>query len=289
MVAIRIALAQFESSVEVEKNREKLVAAVEEAGARGANLVAFHELATTSYFCYDDERTEHFDLAEAIPGPSTDVMVDAAKRTGVSIVLPMYERDGSARFNTVVYIEPDVGIVAKYRKTHVPITTPEDGQKGADEAFYFSAGDTGFAVCEVPTGVRAGSLICFDRHFPEGARAYALQGVHVIFVPTASYRGFIVKELWEAELQTMAFQNGVYVAGINKVGEVVGDGVPEGARYPGRSLLIDPEGRIVAQADDQEGLLVVDLDTALCDRSREGALRFLERRRPSMYSSIASS
>lgn len=289
MTSTRVAIAQFESTAEVEANRAKMVSLVEEAAANGAKLVMFHELATTDYFCYDDEETGHFALAEPVPGPSTDALLEAARKTGTAVLLPLYEADGESRFNTVVYLDPQRGITGKYRKTHIPVLGTTNGQKGADEGFYFSAGDTGFVLPDPIAGVSTGSMICYDRHFPESGRSYALQGAHLIFVPTASYRDSIIKEIWKAELQTFAFQNSIYVAGVNKIGPVLGNGVLSGSRYPGGSIIFSPEGRVLAECGDGEEIAYAEVDSEYCEKVRSGAMNFFNARRPEMYGSLATS
>ncbi|MDI2098651.1 carbon-nitrogen hydrolase family protein [Ruicaihuangia caeni] len=289
MVTTRIAVAQFESTAEVQANRDKMVALTKEAAAGGADLVMFHELATTDYFCYDDEESKHFALAEPVPGPSTDALLEAARSTGVAVLLPLYEVDAATRYNTVVYLDPERGILGKYRKTHIPVLGATNGQKGANEGFYFDAGDTGFVLPGPIAGLSTGSAICYDRHFPESGRAYAMQGAHLLFVPTASYRDSIIKEIWKAELQTFAFQNSIYVAGVNKIGPVLGDGVKPGSRYPGGSVIFSPEGRVLAECGDGEEIAYADVDAEHCERVRAGAMNFLNARQPQHYGLLVSS
>ncbi|GAA3934663.1 carbon-nitrogen hydrolase family protein [Microbacterium soli] len=288
MPSTRIAIAQFESTAAVEANRAKMVSIVEEAAANGAKLVLFHELATTDYFCYDDGDTDHFALAETVPGPSTDALLDAVRRTGAAVLLPLYELDGDTRYNTVVYLDPERGITGKYRKTHIPVLGDTNGQKGADEGFYFSGGDTGFVLPDPIAGISTGSVICYDRHFPECGRAYALQGAQMLFVPTASYRDSIIREIWRSELQVYAFQNSIYVAGVNKVGPVLGDGVVPGSRYPGQSVVFDPRGQVLVECGDGEEIAYADVDPEFCDSVRGGAMNFFGARRPEMYASLAA-
>lgn len=288
MATTRIAVAQFESTAEVQANREKMVALTEQAAAAGAKLIMFHELATTDYFCYDDEETEHFKLAEPVPGPSTDALLDAAKRTGTAVLLPLYESDGDTRYNTVVYLDPERGVTGKYHKTHVPVLGATNGQKGANEGFYFAAGDTGFVLPDPLAGISIGTAICYDRHFPESGRAYALQGAHLLFVPTASYRESIIKEMWRTELKAYAYQNSVYVAGVNKVGPVLGTGVKAGSRYPGGSVVFSPEGQLLAECGDGEEIAYADIDPEHCEQVRGGAMNFLKARRPEMYGALTT-
>jgi beta-ureidopropionase len=282
-VAVKIACAQFVSSDDKEESLQRIEAKIAEAAAEGAQLVAFHELATTSYFCFDRD-PKYFSLAEPIPGPSTERVAKAAEKHGIHVMFPLYEQEGETRWNTATLIEPGKGVAGIYRKSHVPTSRAHSsGQKGADEAFFFDAGNTGFNVWESSLGLRIGVLICYDRHFPEGARSYGLQDVDLIFAPTASYRRFIIETLWEAELQSIAFQQGCYVAGINKVGPVYG---AEGDNaFPGRSVIIDAEGKILARADDQEGLVMAEVDHDLAVKARE-TLRFMQYRRPDFYGAL---
>lgn len=282
----RIAIPQFVSSADPAVNRAKLVSLVEAAATAGADLIAFHELATTDYFCYDDRHTEHFALAEPVPGPSTRAVAAAAHDAGVSVILPLYEQGDGLRFNTVVYIDADTGIVGKYRKSHVPVLGTMAGQKGANEGFYFSPGTTGFVVPPLLAGLSVGTLVCYDRHFPEAGRAYVLAGVDVIFVPTASYRAAIVDEMWLTELQTLAFQNCVYVVGINKIGAVHGEGVDADARYPGKSAAYDPHGHLLTQLGSSETIGYVDVDSEVRKHTQSGAFSVLAARRPELYGSL---
>lgn len=281
-----IAIAQFESSRQVSENRDKLLSLTQKAAGGGARLVLFHEIANAHYFCYDNEEADHFDLAESIPGPTTTALVEAARQLDVSVLLPIYEAAGTERFNTVVYVDPKAGITGKYRKTHVPSMGDYGGQRGGDESFYFSAGDTGYALPPPIEGISAGTLICYDRHFPEGGRSYALQGAHLIFVPTASYRGHFMRELWKAELQTMAFQNSIYVAGVNKIGQVLGEAAEPDARYPGVSVVVNPEGKIIAACGAGEEIAYAEVDTEFCEQVRHGPVGHMKSRRPEYYGAL---
>ena len=282
-MTIKVAMAQFASIDEVEANLTKIETTVGAAAALGAKLVAFHELATTNYFCFEHRNTKKFEQAEPIPGPSTDRICKAAADHGIHVIFPLYERANGIRYNTAAMIEPGEGVVGIYRKSCVPASRAHGKEGGAEENFYFSPGDTGYSVWETSLGLRIGILICYDRHHPEGQRAYGLQAADIVFVPTATYREFVTGVLWEAELQAMAFQNSYYVVGINKVGPVVA--VEGKKRYPGRSLVVDPEGVIIERADDQEGLIVTDIDPAKPKQVRQ-VLRFFEYRRPDLYGSV---
>jgi N-carbamoylputrescine amidase len=278
-MSVKVALAQFVGVEDRERNLQRIEELMAQAADQGAKLVAFHELSTTVYWCYlRDDR--YFDWAEPIPGASTDRVSEAAEKHGLHVVFPLFERAGQQTFNTAALIEPGKGVVQRYRKSHVPTSRQYADQRGGEESYYFTPGDTGFKVWKTDLGLNVGLLICYDRHFPEGARAYGLQDAHVVFVPTASYRKFIMGQLWELELQAMAWQNTYYVAGINKTGPVYGESSDH--VYPGRSVVVDPEGTIVARAAGEEGLITAEIDPASVDKTRE-YLRFYEYRRPELY------
>ncbi|HZC99595.1 MAG TPA: nitrilase-related carbon-nitrogen hydrolase [Actinomycetes bacterium] len=278
-MSVKVALAQFVGVEDRARNLQRIEELMARAADEGAKLVAFHELSTTVYWCYlRDDR--YFHWAEPIPGPSTDRVSKAAVKYGLHVVFPLFERAGEQTFNTAALIEPARGVVQLYRKSHVPTSRQYADQRGGEESYYFTPGDTGFKIWKTDLGLNVGLLICYDRHFPEGARSYGLQDAHVVFVPTASYRKFIMEELWELELQAMAWQNTYYVAGINKTGPVYGES-PDHV-YPGRSVVADPEGKIVARAGDEEGVITAEIDPARVDKTRE-YLRFYEYRRPELY------
>jgi N-carbamoylputrescine amidase len=281
-VTVRVALAQFAGVEDRSTNLARVEALIAEAADAGARIVAFHELATTPYFCYGRD-PKYLDWAEPVPGESTDRVSAAADEHGVHVLFPLYERDGDSTFNTAALIAPGEGVVGTYRKSHVPKSGDVADERGGDEDYYFQPGDTGFNVWSTPLGLKIGVLTCYDRHFPEAARAYGLQGANLIFVPTASYRKFIIETMWETELQTMAWQNTFYVAGINKVGPLY-QGDPSKA-YPGRSVIVSPGGEILARAGDQEGIITADVDPDAVDESRKH-LRFYEYRRPELYSLV---
>jgi beta-ureidopropionase len=284
VAAIKVALGQFASTDDVDENLARLEAQIAEAAAAGAKLIAFHELSTTTYFCFEDRNASRFDLAETIPGPSTERIEKAAAANDMHVVFPLYEKVGDVRYNTAALIDPAEGLQMIYRKSHVPTSRARQGQRGADEAWYFSPGDTGFNVWETSLGLNVGIVICYDRHFPEGPRTLGIKGAHIVFVPTASYRKFVIETMWEPGLQSTAWSNTMFVAGINKVGPLTGPGV-EG-QYPGRSVFFDPEGIRLAVADDQEGILYADVDPSYVEDSRT-ALNFYHYRRPDLYGTIA--
>lgn len=283
-MSVKVGVAQFSSVDDVDSNVARIESSIADAAEQGIQLIAFHELATTDYFCFESRNTERFKLAEPIPGPSTERVAKVADKYDMHVIFPLYEQVGDARYNTAAYIEPGRGVVGTYRKTHVPASRAREHERGAEENFYFSPSDKGFEVWDSPLGIRIGVLICYDRHHAEGQRTYGLLDTDLLVVPTASYRKFIIEVLWEAELVSAAFQNSYYIAGINKVGPVVGiDG--EQRSYPGRSLIIDPEGVVLARADDQEGIVSAEIDPGKPKQVRE-VLRFFEYRRPDLYGKL---
>ncbi len=283
MTAVKVALAQFSGTEGVDENLAKIEEQMAEAANNGAQLIAFHELATTTYFCFEDQNQDRFQLAEQIPGPSTDRIAEAAKAHGIHVMFPLYESADGVRYNTAAMISPAAGLEMIYRKSHVPTSKPRKGQQGADEAWYFSPGDTGFNVWETSLGLNVGVVICYDRHFPEGPRTYGLKGAHLIFAPTASYRKFVIETMWEPTLQATAWSNTLYVAGINKVGPVTHPAID--AMYPGRSVMFDPEGVRLGIADDQEGISYFDVDPSYVEECRT-ALNFYNYRRPDLYGAL---
>jgi N-carbamoylputrescine amidase len=283
-MTVKVALAQFASEDTVEGNVSRMETLIRQAAAEGAKLIAFHELATTHYFCFKERDESWLEFAEPVPGPTTDRIQKVVEETGCSAVIPLYELEDGVQYNTAVLIEPGVGIVGKYQKSHVPASKARGEQGGAEENWYFKPGQTGFVAWDsVNTGLRIGTLICFDRHHPEGQRMYGKLGIDILFVPTASYRSFVTGPMWEAELMSAAFQNSYYVAGINKVGKV--PFINKEADYPGRSLFVDPEGVIIEKADDQEGIIYAEVDKERIPQIRE-PLNFFEFRRPDLYEAL---
>lgn len=282
---VKVALAQFESEQSVDGNVSKMEALIREAGANGAKLITFPELATTPYFCFKHRDESWFECAEPVPGPTTDRISAVVEETGVSAVIPLYELRDGTRYNTAVLIEPGVGIVGRYSKSHVPASKARGEQGGAEENWYFSPGDTGFVAWDSVTGLRIGTLICFDRHHPEGHRIYGKLGIDLLLVPTATYRSFVAGPMWEAELMAAAFQNSYYVGGINKVGKVLY--IDKDEQYPGRSVFVDPEGMIMEIADDKEGIIYADIDPERLPEVR-GPLNFFAFRRPDLYGPLTA-
>jgi beta-ureidopropionase len=276
---VRIAGVQFSGRANKDANIERASALIERAAADGARIVCLPELFNTMYFCLWEKR-EYFDFAEPIPGPTTERIASLARKLEIAIVCPIFERTDDGRyFNTASLIGPAGEELGRYRKMSIPyIKGPLKGK----EKFYFQPGDLGFPVFETPFGVKAGILICYDRHFPEAARALGLAGADVVFVPTCTQDGF---NTWETELRAHAISNMYYVCAVNKVGR--DDGGSDRVHH-GHSLIVNPRGGVLADAGDSvDAVISSDIDPELIAATRS-AWGFYGNRRPDAYASVAT-
>ena len=221
-MVVRVGLGQFTATSEREHNLRAIEGLIAEAGRDHVALMCLHELSTTIYFCFRDD-PEFRELAESEHGELVSRVREAARKHGVAVIFPFYERDPAGRlFNTAVVIDAAGQLIGKYRKMSIPaiLKTVGSTETPADEQYYFTPGDLGFPVFRV-AGLTIGILICYDRHFPEAARVLGLRGADIVFVPTATYRDWI-RRVWEAELIGHAIANNYYVAGVNRVGTEFG-------------------------------------------------------------------
>ena len=259
----RLGLAQMACSTDPAENLHKAVAQVREAAARGAQIICLQELFRSQYFCRS-ESAELFDLAESIPGESTETIGRIAKELGVVIVASLFERRAAGLYhNTAAILNADGSLAGIYRKMHIP------DDPLFYEKFYFTPGDLGFRNFDTPFG-RIGVLVCWDQWYPEGARLTALQGADVLFYPTAigwhpsekAQYGAAQLDAWRTIQRAHAIANGIYVAAVNRIGF---EGTPEqGLEFWGNSFVADPFGVMLAEAStDREEILVVE-----CDRRR---------------------
>lgn len=275
----RIALAQFGSCRDAARNVEKAARLAFVAAESGANIICFPELCNTVYPAWEDN-PEHFQLAEPIDGKAVTRMREVARETGTVIIYPLFERTAEGEyFNTAAVLGAKGELLGKYRKSSVPTSRLfPDGS----EVFYFKPGDTPYPVFDTPFGVRIGVIICYDRNLPEPARCIGLNGADVMFVPVATIA--VVRSRWEVLLRAHAIMNIFYVAAVNKVGSE--DGGAPGAHYMGNSLIINPEGEIIARGSEQEEKIVLsDLDLELL-RAQRARWRYYEDRRPELYGVI---
>ena len=289
-----VGLIQMHCSPEPDDNVARAVAHVREAAKRGAEVICLPELFKTQYFC---QREEHsfFDLAEPIPGPTTKIFADLARELKVTVVVSLFERRAAGVYhNTAAVLGPSGTLEGIYRKMHIP------DDPLYYEKFYFTPGDLGYKVFDVPQG-KVGTLVCWDQWYPEGARLTALQGAHVLFYPTAigwhpdekAQWGEAQHDEWRTIQRSHAIANGVYVGVANRVGHEQGDirgnrAEGKGLDFWGGSFLADPFGRIVAEANhDKEEILVGEVNVKTIEEIRRN-WPFLRDRRIDSYAPITS-
>jgi len=284
-----VGLVQMAMSADAAANLKHAIAQVEEAAAAGARLVCLPELFRSRYFAQREDAAL-FDLAEPVPGPSTDALGRVAKHAGVVVIAPVFERRAAGLYhNSAAVIDADGRLVGLYRKMHIP------DDPAYYEKFYFAPGDLGFRAFDTRVG-RIGTLVCWDQWYPEGARLTALQGASVLFYPTAigwhpaekATHGAAQLDAWRTVQRGHAIANGCYVAAVNRVGLERPDGTADGIEFWGSSFLADPFGAIVAEAPpDREAILIAEVDVARIEEVRRG-WPFLRDRRIDAYAGIGS-
>ena len=260
---MKVALIQMSCTPKVEFNLQKLAKGIAQAAQRGAELVVLQELHNTPYFC-QTENPDLFDLAEPIPGPSTDFFGTLARQFGVVIVTSLFERRAAGLYhNTAVVIEKDGTIAGKYRKMHIP------DDPAYYEKFYFTPGDLGFEPIDTSVG-RLGVQVCWDQWYPEGARLMALRGADLLIYPTAiGYESSDTpeeqarqREAWTTVQRGHAVANGLPVIAVNRTGhEPDPSGQTHGIQFWGSSFVAGPQGEFLFRADiDEEVVAIVDID-----------------------------
>jgi len=269
----KYALAQIKQKM-IAKH-ERMIAA---AARKKVQVLCLQELFYGPYFCAEQE-IRWYELTERVPGgPTIRRMQRLAKRYRMVLIVPLYEVEMTGVFyNTAAVIDADGRYLGKYRKHHIPHVHP-----GFWEKFYFTPGNTGYLVFETRYA-RVGVYICYDRHFPEGARALGLNGAEIVFNPSATVAG-LSEHLWELEQPAHAVANGYFIAAINRVGHESPWRIGE---FYGKSYFCNPRGQIVAQASrNKDELLVADLNL---DEIREvrSTWQFFRDRRPESYGEIA--
>jgi beta-ureidopropionase len=260
-----------------QANIEKHMKFLDQAGKQGVQIVCMQEIFTGPYFCAE-QNTRWYDATEKIPdGPTTRLMQEVAKKYSMAIVVPLYEEDETGvYYNTAAVIDADGTYLGKYRKSHIPHTAP-----GFWEKFYFKPGNLGYPVFKTQYA-DIGVYICYDRHFPEGARELGLNGAEIVFNPSATVAG-LSEYLWKLEQPAHAVANAFFVGAINRVGTEKPWNIGE---FYGQSYFCDPRGQIVAQASrDKDELITADLDL---DKIREvrNVWQFYRDRRPETYGGL---
>ena len=286
----KVGLVQMAMSPEPARNVEKAVAKVAEAARAGARLVCLPELFRSLYFAQREDAAL-FDLAEPVPGATTEALARAARQAGVVVIAPVFERRAPGLYhNSAAVIDADGQVVGLYRKMHIP------DDPAYYEKFYFTPGDLGFRAFDTRVG-RIGTLVCWDQWYPEGARLTALQGATVLFYPTAigwhpaekDSHGKEQLDAWRTIQRSHAIANGCYVAAVNRVGRERPQGAAtDGLEFWGSSFIADPFGSVVAEAPtDRETIVFGEVDLARIEEVRRG-WPFLRDRRIDAYGGIVS-
>ncbi|MGI8603067.1 MAG: carbon-nitrogen hydrolase [Verrucomicrobiales bacterium] len=284
--SFRAGLVQMACEASVQRNLRRAKTLIGQAARQGAQVVCLQELFASPYFC-QAEKQDYFRYAETVPGPQTEEMQSVAKKLGVVIIVPLFERRAPGLYhNSAVVIDADGRLLGTYRKMHIP----DDPQYY--EKFYFAPGDLGFRAWDTAFG-RIGVLICWDQWYPEGARLTALQGAQVLFYPTAigwlppekKSQGERQHASWETVQRGHAVANGVYVATPNRWGIETPEG-PPGIEFWGRSFVADPSGQVIARAGSVgDEVLIAEIDSSAIESQRHG-WPFLRDRRIDAYQGI---
>ena len=268
---MKVGLIQQTCGLDVEANRQKLARNIAHVAQQGAKLVVLQELHNSLYFCQVED-VDNFDLAEPIPGPSTEFYGRLAKEHGIVLVTSLFERRAAGLYhNTAVVFETDGSIAGKYRKMHIP------DDPAYYEKFYFTPGDLGFQPIQTSVG-RLGVQVCWDQWYPEGARLMALAGADVLIYPTAiGYESSDTpdeqerqREAWTTVQRGHAVANGLPVITVNRVGhEPDPSGQTRGIEFWGSSFVSGPQGELLSRAaKDKEECAVVDVDLKRSEQVR---------------------
>ena len=263
----------------IRANTDKHLGMIADAAKQGVQILCMQEVFTTPYFCAE-QKVRWYDAVEKIPdGPTTKLMQETAKKYNMVIVVPIYEEEITGiYYNTAAVIDADGKYLGKYRKNHIPHVNP-----GFWEKFYFRPGNLGYPAFDTAYA-RIGVYICYDRHFPEGARALGLSGAEIVFNPSATVAG-LSEYLWKLEQPAHAVANGYFVGAINRVGHEQPWDIGE---FYCQSYFCDPRGQIIAQAPrDEDALVVADLDLDMI-REVRNTWQFFRDRRPDSYDQLVA-
>jgi len=282
---LTVGLLQRKCSTDPAANLAGTVEAIRDAARRGAQIVCLEELFRSQYFCRE-ENAEYFDLAEPIPGPTTEAFSKLARTLGIVIVSSIFERRAAGLYhNTAAVLDADGALLGLYRKMHIP------DDPLYYEKFYFTPGDLGFPNFDTRYG-RIGVLVCWDQWYPEGARLSSLRGANILFYPTAigwhpsekSEFGAAQLDAWRTIQRSHAIANGIFVAAVNRVGF---EGPPEnGLEFWGSSFVADPFGQLIAEAPtNKEETLIVQCDLRRMEEVRRN-WPFLRDRRTDAYAPL---
>jgi len=282
-----IGVVQTAAGTDPAENTRAAQELVRAASRAGAEVICLPELYRSQYFCQRED-VALFDLAEPIPGPSTEAFAPLARQLGVAIIVPVFEKRAAGLYhNSAVILDASGEIAGLYRKMHIP------DDPAYYEKFYFTPGDTGFKAFDTRFG-RIGTLICWDQWYPEGARLTALQGASVLFYPTAIgwhphekvQYGEAQRDAWRTVQRGHAVANGCYVAAANRIGHEIPSTGGAGIEFWGSSFVADPQGQIIAEASaDREEILLAEVDPGRIEDVRRN-WPFLRDRRVDAYDGI---
>jgi N-carbamoylputrescine amidase len=252
---------------------ERHLPLIHEAGQRGVQILCLQEIFNGPYFCPSQDR-RWYEAAEPVPGPTVRQMQALAQKYGMAMVVPVYEREmAGVYYNTAAVLDHDGTYLGKYRKIHIPHTS------GFWEKYFFKPGNLGYPTFRLASGVTIGVYICYDRHFPEGARILGLHGAEIVFNPSATVAG-LSQYLWRLEQPAHAVANGYFMGCINRVGTEAPWNI---GKFYGTSYFVDPRGNFLSVgSEDQDELIVADLDLDMIEEVRR-VWQFYRDRRPETY------
>ncbi|MFN2386457.1 MAG: nitrilase-related carbon-nitrogen hydrolase [Thermoanaerobaculia bacterium] len=277
---IQAAAPLTDPAAPIEKVKEAAFAAhvpfIEEAGRRGVQILGLQEVFNGPYFCPAQD-PHWYDMAEPVPGPTTERMAEYARKYQMAMVVPVYEREqAGVYYNTAAVYDADGSYLGKYRKNHIPHTS------GFWEKYYFKPGNMGYPVFQTRYG-RVGVYICYDRHFPEGARLLGLNGAEIVFNPSATVAG-LSQYLWKLEQPAHAVANGYFMACSNRVGTESPWNI---GKFYGSSYFVDPRGNFLAVgSEDKDELVTAEMDLDMIEDVRR-VWQFYRDRRPETYQPMA--
>lgn len=248
---------------------------IDAAGKQGVQILCLQEIFNTPYFCPGQD-SAWYASAESVPGPTTEMIAEYAKKYNMVMIVPIFEREKAGfLYNTAAVIDADGTYLGKYRKNHIPHTT------GFWEKFFFKPGNLGYPVFQTRYA-KVGVYICYDRHFPEGARILGLNGAEIVYNPSATVAG-LSQYLWKLEQPAHAVANGYFMGCINRVGEEKPWNL---GKFYGTSYFVNPRGQIIAEASEtKDELLVADFDLDMIDEVRS-TWQFFRDRRPETYQTL---
>jgi N-carbamoylputrescine amidase len=273
------AATPYEAGWSIDKTQKAALDAhvplIEEAGKKGVQILGLQEIFNGPYFCPSQD-PRWYDAAEPVPGPTVEIFQPIAKQYGMAIIVPVYEREqAGVYYNTAAMIDADGTYLGKYRKSHIPHVA------GFWEKYFFKPGNLGYPVFETKFA-KVGIYICYDRHFPEGARILGLNGAEIVFNPSATVAG-LSQYLWKLEQPAHAVANGYFMGCSNRVGTEAPWNI---GKFYGSSYFVDPRGQVLAEgSEDKDELVTAEMDLEVIEEVRR-VWQFYRDRRPETYEAM---